>query len=1063
MPPRWFLLVYALSGAAALVYEVTWTRLLTLSLGHGVAAASTVLAAFMGGLAVGAALAGPRSDRLTRAAAMRAYAQLEIAIALLALFMPIGLMLTEPLLRAAYADGAGGLAFPVLRLIVSLALVALPAVAMGATFPLVARWYVADAAAATREAGALYAANTTGAALGALATGFVLLPSLGLRLTTWTGVAMNLIVAGAAWMLAQRVPQADAATAAVEAGAAAPKKSAKAAKKSATATAPPILTPQPLLAGLAMAVSGFLSLALQVVWSRLLAQVLGPTTYAFSLVVAVFVAGLALGAASGRWLAARTGQPAAGLTATLAVAVLAGAAAVWTVDDGLRSVATAVAAPDASFASVLRTQVTLVAIWLLPLALALGCAFPFALRAGTGRNETLGADLGLIYALNTVGAIAGALAAGFVMIPRFGLHGSLRVLGAAAALAALGVVVAAGTRGRARVAAGLLAVAALVVSVRLPEWNRELFASGAYKYASQFSADGLDLSLHAGHLAYYREGATATVSVREAAGTTSLAIDGKVDASNAGDMLTQRLLAHVPLLLHPAPKAVAVLGLGSGVTLGAALTHGLDRADVLEISPEVVEASHFFDPENGSALRDPRTRVVLGDGRTHILLGRQQYDTIISEPSNPWMAGIASLFTHEFFEAAKARLAPGGVLCQWAHTYDISGDDLRSLVATFADVFPDGTLWLVGEGDVLLIGSTAPLGPQIAALPERLAGRPQVAANLADVDVRDAFALVSQLVADGAGIRAFAGTARRQTDDHASVEFTGPRAVFSRGLVDNAAALRALAAEHPVEAAVAARKAASPAAWRNRGWMLLEASSAPAAWGDFEAAVRLDPRDARALDGLVRAAATAGRQAETLNVLRAAAGPPDHVEAQVALSRFLASTGAVQDAARLAFGVVERQPSNVPALEQLASVLADVGDKDRLAPVVARMRAVAPDAEATRYYTASLRFLEGRADQALDEARALVAANPGYAKGQNLLGAALATLGRRDEAREAFEASLKADPRDPSTYTNLALLELEGGNQTAGLHRLAEALTLDPTAAAAREVYDRERARTPSR
>lgn len=187
MPPRWFLLVYALSGAAALVYEVAWTRLLTLSLGHGVAAASTVLAAFMGGLAVGAALAGPRSDRLTRAAAMRAYAVLEIAIAALALFMPVGLTLAEPLLRSAYADGAGGLAFPLLRLVVSLVLVALPAVAMGATFPLVARWYVPDAAAATREAGALYAANTTGAALGALVTGFVLLPAVGLRLTTWTG------------------------------------------------------------------------------------------------------------------------------------------------------------------------------------------------------------------------------------------------------------------------------------------------------------------------------------------------------------------------------------------------------------------------------------------------------------------------------------------------------------------------------------------------------------------------------------------------------------------------------------------------------------------------------------------------------------------------------------------------------------------------------------------------------------------------------------------------------------------------------------------------------------
>ncbi|MEZ5416563.1 MAG: fused MFS/spermidine synthase [Vicinamibacterales bacterium] len=812
-----------------------------------------------------------------------------------------------------------------------------------------------------------------------------------------------------------------------------------------------------------MAVSGFLSLALQIVWSRLLAQVLGPTSYAFSLVVALFITGLAVGATIGRRLADRMRQPVAGLTGAIATAILAGTAAVWTIDDGLHVMARAVASTDATFETVLLRQVALVTVWLLPLAVALGTAFPFAIRVGTGRDDRLGADLGEIYALNTVGAIAGALAAGFLLIPAWGLQSTLQALGAAAAAAALVVLVAGQVRGGARIVAGTLAAAAVVASLTMPSWNRELFASGAYKYASSMTPDALEVSLHAGHLAYYREGATATVSVREAAGTTSLAIDGKVDASNAGDMLTQRLLAHVPLLLHPAPRRVAVLGLGSGVTLGSALTHPIERADVLEISPEVVEAARFFDPENGSALRDPRTRLLLGDGRTHVLLGRQDYDAIISEPSNPWMAGIASLFTREFFEGAKARLAPGGVLCQWAHTYDISGDDLKSLVATFASVFPDGTLWLVGDGDVLLIGSTAPLGPQVAALAERFQARDGARANLATVGVRDAFALLSQLVADGPGIAAFSAGARLQTDDFAPVEFTGPRAVFSRSLPDNAAALRALAAEHPVAAAADARRTATPAAWRDRGWMYLEASAARAAWADFEVAVRLDPTDVRALDGLVRSSSSAGRQGETLNALRNAAAPAGNTAAQLALSRFLASSGAVDDAARIAFSVVERSPSDMAALEQLASVLADVGDRERLTPVVVRMRAIAPTADATRYYSASLLFLEGRAEQAAGEARALVTANPGHAKGQNLLGAALATLGRRDDARDAFVASLRADPRDPSTYTNLALLELEGGNTPVGLQRLAEALTLDPASAVAREAYERERARRPSR
>ncbi len=1066
-PPRWFLAVYALSGAAALVYEVAWTRLLTLYLGHGVAAASTVLAAFMGGLAVGAGVAGPKSDHTSRRVAMRTYAVLEIAIAALALAMPFGLRAIEPLLSGAYADGHGGAGFALLRLGTSVVFVALPAVAMGATFPLVARWYVPAASVATRDAGALYAANTVGAALGALATGFLLLPTLGLRATTWVGVAINVVVAGAAWQLAGRSARVGASAGATLASTfdatvsptarTAPrtgKKTRAVVAAASTTTAP--RAPRPVLAALALGVSGFLSLALQIVWSRLLAQILGPTTYAFSLVVAIFIAGLALGALIGRRVAERVVQPAAGLAAVLAAAVIAVSVAVWTVDGGLTSMTAAVTAPRATFESVLWRQVLLVTGWLLPLALALGCAFPLAIKTGTGRDESLGADLGLIYAVNTIGAIAGSLAAGFLLIPALGLHGSLRALGIGTVAAAVALTVGSGIRGGARAwtlaACGIAAAA----TAALPPWNQALLSSGAYKYASAMSAEGLQISLAAGRLLYYREGAVATVSVREAAGTTSLAIDGKVDASNAGDMLTQRLLAHVPMLLHPAPRTAAILGLGSGVTLGAALRHPVERVDVLEISPEVVAASRFFEPENSAALRDPRTRLIVGDGRTHIMLGQASYDVIVSEPSNPWMAGIASLFTREFFQSARDRLAPGGVLCQWAHTYDISGDDLRSIVGTFASVFPEATLWLVGDGDLLLIGSNGPLAPQVAALPTRWAARPEATADLAGVGARDPFAILSLLVAEGPALTRFAGGAPLQTDDYAGVEFSGPRAIFSRGGVDNTAALRALAAERPVAAVTAARRAASAAAWRDRGWMLLDASAARTAWTDFDTAVRADPTDARAFDGLIRAGAAASLQPQTMAVLRELAAPPERVEAQIALSRLLASAGAVEDAGRVAFAAVERQPSHVGALEQLASVLADVGDQARLQPVVARLRAVAPTADPTRYYTASLLFMEGRADLAIAEARALTLANPRHAKAQNLLGAALATAGQRDLAREAFLASLKVDPRDPTTYTNLALLDLESGNRTAGRQRLAEALTLDPASTTAREAFTRE-------
>ena len=226
-----------------------------------------------------------------------------------------------------------------------------------------------------------------------------------------------------------------------------------------------------------------------------------------------------------------------------------------------------------------------------------------------------------------------------------------------------------------RLAGGVVLAGSVVaiVTFAAPEWDRDLISSGAYKYSRQIRAEDLEWSLRAGYLEYYKEGAAGTVSVRRLGGTRSLAIDGKVDASNAGDMLNQRLLGLLPTLLHPEPRDALVIGLGSGVTADAILASGeVQRLDVVEISPEVVEASAHFERENRRVLQNPALRLLVGDGRSHLRLSGRQYDVIVSEPSNPWMAGVAALFTREFFEAARARLRSGGVFCQWAHTYEIA-------------------------------------------------------------------------------------------------------------------------------------------------------------------------------------------------------------------------------------------------------------------------------------------------------------------------------------------------------------------------------------------------------
>jgi len=600
--------------------------------------------------------------------------------------------------------------------------------------------------------------------------------------------------------------------------------------------------------------------------------------------------------------------------------------------------------------------------------------------------------------------------------------------------------------------AGIVAVAAILA---LPPWDRELLASGAYKYAPYLGADNLETVLRAGVLEYYKEGAASTVSVRRLTGTTSLAIDGKIDASNAGDMLTQRLLGLLPVLLHGRAETIAVIGLGSGVTVGSALAPGtVRRADVVEISPEVVEASRFFDRESGSALTRPGVRLIVGDGRSHLLLTPQRYDVIVSEPSNPWMSGVAALFTREFFEAARARLNPDGLICQWAHTYDISPQDLQSIVATFASVFPQGTMWLVGEGDLLLVGAA---GGSITARLDHIArgvGTGNAAQALATVGIAEksaAFDLLSLYAGGPREIERYSTGALIQTDDHTALEYSAPRGIYGRTSNENSSTIRALGAEPP-DAVRAALAAATDADWASSGRMQLEAEAHGLAYEAFRRALALNSRNRDALSGLSDAASGAHKQTEARDLLKAiAAREPANAPVRIELSRVLAAAGDFDGAIAMATVALQLTPDDPQAGEQLASIVADAGDADRLETLAASLIARFPNRPEPQYYRASALFLRGRTEDAVTAVRHVTDSHPEHARAQNLLGAACATLNRRECAQAAFEASLRASPRDPSTYVNLGRFSLQSSNPDAAARYFAEALSIDPELAAARD------------
>jgi spermidine synthase len=1009
-----------LSGIAALVYQVLWTRQLGLVLGNTVGAASAVLAAFMGGLALGSAVAARVVDRLAWRTLPRLYAGLELGIALFALGLPW--LLSVPL-----PPRVG------VRFTAAAALLLAPTALMGATLPALAALWRPDPAHVGRAAGLLYTANTLGAVGGSLATAFFLLPELGVLRSTVAAALLNL-AAGAVILAAARGRAAPEAP---------PRGSAAETKRRQKKQAPP--TPERLTAAAALAVvalSGLGALMDEVAWTRALTLLIGPTAYAFAFIVSSVIAGLALGSAAAALVADRLRRPAL----MLGLVELAAAGVSLVVVEAIGRLPVAVAGLVRENADRMPRLMALefagvFGLLVLPCAL-FGAAFPLAVRLAGGAGP--GDALGRAYASNTAGAIAGALLAGFVALPRIGLETTLIAAALAHALAGA-VAITLSRPTPVRVAAGLAALALAAASGRLVGgWDRALLSGGAYKYAAYAPRDRLEEELRAGDLVYYREGAAATVSVKRLGGTLSLAVDGKVDATSAGDMLTQRLLAHLPLLLHPRPREVCVIGLGSAVTAGSALAHEGTRVDAVEISPEVVEAARLFRHVNRDALSDPRLRVVVADGRNHLLLTDRRYDVIISEPSNPWMAGVSALFTRDFFLLARERLAEGGLFCQWAHIYNMAPADLRTVIAGFTDAFPGAALFLVNEGDVLLLGGRGDLPrPDEAALRARM-GAPAVREDLAGVEVRSPSGLATLFALGPPELARWAGPAERHTDDRPVLEFRAPRSLHAETSRVNWEQIERAAGSAPRPEPYRTLTASpSAATMLERGRMLEKADGHRLALAAFRRAAALDPGGLAALEGIVRTALRTGQAAaaETELTALARASP---VNARVALALLYHNLDRPAEALAALAQAAALDPRHRRALLLGAEVQAAAGNLEAAGGLAQAALALAPDDADARALLAQARLSAGSLEDALALAEAAAARDPRCARALEVIAIARARQGDRAAARTAFETLLAAAPDGWSHLNNFAVFELEGRDFRAAARLFEQAVALNP-------------------
>jgi spermidine synthase len=670
------LVLFFASGFAGLVYQVLWMRELGRLFGSGSHAVATTLAAFFLGIAAGSLALGRRAHRLRRP--LLAYAWLEAGVAVSAPLCLALLAAYAALYAPLYARlGEHPGAFLAVKFALSLAALLPAAFLMGGTLPVMSQHVVRSTTALGRTASALYAVNTLGAALGAWLAGFELVRRLGVRGAWALAVATSLLVAGlAGW--AGRAPAAAAAA------------GAEREPGGGTGARPPLARSG--VAALAFA-SGFATLALEVLWTRMFAQVLQNSAFTFALVLAVFLVALAAGAALARALMGRAVDPAAGLAGLLLASGLGVAASPWLFTewtDGL-----AYFGGERGFAGyVLEATGAAAALLLVPGALV-GSVFPFLLRAAQDFGWSAGRTVGELAAINTLGAVAGALAAGFVLLDAFGLWPSLRLL--AAAYLAAAVLVAGGRREPRALLAAVCALALVALATRLDP-------AGLPRVRIEPE------TLHE-RVVEVSEGSGGIVAVIDRRGYLRMKLDNHYGLGGTDDIEQEERQALLPLSLHPRPRSVFFLGLGSGITAGAALRLPVERVVVAEISPQVMEAARrHFAPWLHGLFDDPRASVRAEDGLNLLRGARERFDVIVSDLFMPWLAGAGSLYSLEAYRTGRDRLAPGGIYAQWLPLFQLSAGDFASIARTMAEAFPQLTLWrgnLRGSRPIaLLIGAT---------------------------------------------------------------------------------------------------------------------------------------------------------------------------------------------------------------------------------------------------------------------------------------------------------------------------------------------------------------------
>jgi len=755
------LVLFFLSGASGLVYEVVWQRMLNLVFGNTTSATAIIVGAFMGGLALGSFYFGRIADRNRNP--LRLYAYIEVGIGVFAVLFPFILSgISSIYVGASHLLPATPFLSGLIRFALCFLVLLVPSFLMGGTLPVIGRFLVTRFESLSWGVGRLYGINTLGGVIGAFAAGFLLVDWLGVRETIYAAAAANVLIAGVAFGLSRLSASDDSAES--------PGREEKAAE------AAPQVYPRHIsrVVLIVYALSGVCALAYEVLWTRVLVFFVGNTTYAFTTMLTTFLLGLALGSLI---LARFLDKGRHHLVVLAGIEVLIGLSAllsIWefTKLDGLMNASFATLGSD-WYAMVGTRYIGSVLVMLVPTIL-MGMAFPLVNKIYVNSLARLGHGIGNLYSANTLGAVVGSLTAGFVLVPLLGIAKSIVAIAVVNSI--LGAVVlffnpSARHRVKWATAGALGIVLTVVVAMTItPSIVLQRLQPGE-------------------ELLYYQEGSATTVAVVQYEdGKRFLMVNGIGEVpTDYNSLLTFHVLGHLPCLLHEDPQNALVVSFGAGITSGAVAEHSLQRIDAVEISPEVIEANQYFLEENQAVMDDPRLNLIIEDGRNYLLRTTDRYDVIASDATHPRSGDSWILYTREFYELCRRRLDPGGIMAQWLPVHQLAPADYKTILKTFQSVFPEASLWFTGRYTVL-VGATKELVIDYSLLAHRLQDE-RIGEDLARFGLDDPIVFLNTFMVGKDDLAKYTLGYPINSDNHPVIQFAERRFIERKDKVDSAYAI----------------------------------------------------------------------------------------------------------------------------------------------------------------------------------------------------------------------------------------------------------------------------------